>query len=99
VPCRWQTPTPLYRPDGGVIDFAQGGLVNVKLTLNGQVTTIGHVASSAACVGDGWYFNEPPPDAAATGSGTLTLCPTTCTKSKSATRAELWLGCPTVEAP
>ena len=64
--------TGLTPPEGEALDY---GRINVSLTQDGVVTTIGQVASAAACPANvpAWYYDDP---AAPT---TIHLCGAACT--------------------
>ena len=70
LPCAIDV-TGLTAPAGEVLDY---GRVNVTLTQNGVVTTIGQVADAASCPAnqDAWYYDDP------NAPTTIQLCESTC---------------------
>jgi hypothetical protein len=89
IACSYKIPPPSH----GNIDF---GKVNVQFTKgSGDVTTIGHTTSKAACDKGGWYYDVDP----ATGTPTeIIACDSTCAQFQSDTtgHVDIVLGCMTI---
>lgn len=84
VACELQMP----QTDAGIVDPNK---IQVQYTPGGTGTPIqyGQVANAGACVGDGFYYDNPA------SPTKVTLCPQNCTtvKNDSAAKVELLLGC------
>jgi hypothetical protein len=89
IACSYKIPPPSH----GNIDY---GKVNVQFTKgSGDVTTIGHTTSKAACDKGGWYYDVDP----ATGTPTeIIACDSTCAQFQSDTtgHVDIVLGCMTI---
>ena len=89
IACSYKIPPPSH----GSIDF---GRVNVQFTKgSGEVTTIGHTTSKAACDKGGWYYDVDP----ATGTPTeIIACDSTCAQFQTdvSGHVDVILGCMTI---
>jgi hypothetical protein len=88
--CEWLIPKPKV---GETFDK---DLVNVNVTIDGQLTRPGNVATSADCTaaGEGWYYDN------ATTPTKILTCPALCDRLKAATapKVEVLVGCETKPA-
>ena len=105
---RWRA---LPQPDGGAVPFDPARL-NVQVGLAaGNVATVAHAVSKAACPNAGGWYDDyvttlvdggsAPPDGGTNDDVRFTLCPATCTavQSSPGSRVQVNYGCPRVEAP
>ena len=89
IACSYKIPPPTH----GNIDF---GKVNVQFTTGaGDMTTIGHTTSKAACTQGGWYYDVDP----AVGTPTeIIACDSTCANFQNDVtgHVDIVLGCMTI---